>query len=272
MKISSLFKPLSFLPALLIMYMIYSFSAETGSASSSTSYKVSEQVVSTYNQVTRQGWDSWQIGEKAQKIQFYIRKTAHMTEYFLLAVAVSFPLYVYGVRGLLLMVLAGIICVGYACGDEYHQSLVAGRAAQARDVGIDSIGSLAGVLLVRILGWSARVSVTGPRLERRQRRRQEELDQREEELDRRERMLEREQALARRRSSVGGGLDEAGGGRDQAPYERGYRGFDETGTGEFRTDPGRESRWDPYDEEGSEDEDVSDQLSGDIPFFRRRRR
>ena len=42
MKISTFFKPLSFIPAILIMYMIYSFSAQPGEVSSSTSYKVSE--------------------------------------------------------------------------------------------------------------------------------------------------------------------------------------------------------------------------------------
>lgn len=199
MKISSFFKPLSFLPALLIMYMIYSFSAETGDLSSATSYKVSREVVTTYNNVTRQGWEEWKIDEEAGRINFYVRKAAHMTEYFLLAVAVSFPLYVYGVRGILLMLLEGIICVGYACGDEYHQAAVAGRVSSRRDVGIDSIGIMAGILLVRIFGWSARVAVTGPRLERKQRRMQEELDRREEELDRRERELSREEDFRRER-------------------------------------------------------------------------
>ena len=46
MKISTFFKPLSFIPALLIMYMIYSFSAQPGEVSSSASYKVSESIVS----------------------------------------------------------------------------------------------------------------------------------------------------------------------------------------------------------------------------------
>ena len=43
-----------------------------------------------------------------------------MTEYFLLALCVSFPLYVYGVRGIWLLLLAGIICVGFAGLDEYR--------------------------------------------------------------------------------------------------------------------------------------------------------
>ena len=138
MKISTFFKPLSFIPAILIMYMIYSFSAQPGEVSSSTSYKVSESIVSTYNKVTQQNWESWQIQEKANQINKYVRKGAHVTEYFLLAVAVSFPLYVYGVRGILLMLLAGAICVGYAFGDERHQAMVAGRVSTPRDVGLVS--------------------------------------------------------------------------------------------------------------------------------------
>lgn len=43
----------------------------------------------------------------ADGIHYYVRKAAHMTEYFLLAVAISFPLYVYGVMGIWLMILAG---------------------------------------------------------------------------------------------------------------------------------------------------------------------
>ena len=39
-----------------------------------------------------------QIDEWANKIDFITRKLAHMTEYFALAIAVSFPLYVYGLH------------------------------------------------------------------------------------------------------------------------------------------------------------------------------
>ena len=85
---------------------------------------------------------------------YYVRKAAHMTEYFLLAVAISFPLYVYGVRGIWLMILAGIVCVGFAGLDEYHQSFVDSRTPSVKDVGIDSIGAMIGVLLVQAFCWS----------------------------------------------------------------------------------------------------------------------
>ena len=102
--------------------------------------------------------DSW-----AQRIHGVTRKLAHMTEYFALAIAVSFPLYVYGVHGILLMLLAGMICVGFAAGDEYHQSFISGRSPSVRDVGIDSFGVFWGIILVRIIGWTGRKTIFRPR-------------------------------------------------------------------------------------------------------------
>ena len=202
MKISTLLKPLSFLPALALMYMIYTFSAQSGETSSALSYKVSEEIVRTVNTVTMQGWDDYTIQSYAGQTNGIVRKCAHITEYFLLAIAVSFPLYVYGLRGILLMLLAGMICVGYAFVDEYHQSLVIGRASSTRDVAIDSIGIFFGIILTRLIGWSGRMAITGPVYERRQNRRQKELDAREEELERREEELRRrESGYARIRSA-----------------------------------------------------------------------
>ena len=146
-------KPLSFLPAIVMMCIIFSFSAQDGVDSGSLSHEVSVKIVEVGNEVLQKGLSDWEIDEVATKIEYPVRKVAHMTEYFLLAVAVSFPLYVYGLRGFPLMLVAGVICVGFACGDEYHQSFVDGRGPSARDVGIDSIGVFAGIITVRIFCW-----------------------------------------------------------------------------------------------------------------------
>ena len=143
-----LLKPLSFLPAILMMYLIYSFSAQTGEVSGALSYEVSYQIVETKNEVLNENKTYDELAYSASSIEFYVRKAAHMTEYCLLAIAISFPLYVYGVRGIWLILLAGAICVGFAGFDEYHQSFVADRGPSVRDVGIDSIGVTAGILLV----------------------------------------------------------------------------------------------------------------------------
>ena len=87
-----------------------------------------------------------------------------------MAVAVSFPLYVYGVRGIWLMFLAGAICVGFAGLDEYHQSFVSNRGPSVKDVGIDSIGAGVGILLVQAFCWSTLHNPAGKRRKKRKRR------------------------------------------------------------------------------------------------------
>lgn len=77
-----------------------------------------------------------------------------MTEYFILAITVALPFYVYGLRGFPLLLVAGIICVGFACTDEYHQSFVGGRSPAIRDVCIDSVGAFFGIMVVRIVCWT----------------------------------------------------------------------------------------------------------------------
>ena len=161
--IRTLLKPLSFIPAILLMMMIYHFSAQPAEVSSQLSYKVSYKIVETADYVFETNLDYWQMDSWAQRIHGVTRKLAHMTEYFALAIAVSFPLYVYGVHGIWLMLLAGIICVGFATGDEYHQSFVSGRSPSVRDVGIDSFGVFWGIILVRIIGWTGRKTIFRPR-------------------------------------------------------------------------------------------------------------
>ena len=155
-------KPFSFLPALFMMYMIFSFSSQDGATSGNLSYKVSEIIVESANEAFELQWSGSEIRHYIERIHHPVRKLAHMTEYFLLAVSVSFPLYVYGVRGLWLPLLAGGICVGFAALDEYRQSFVAGRGPSKKDVGIDSIGILAGVLMVQFFCFIGRLTIFRP--------------------------------------------------------------------------------------------------------------
>ena len=155
-------KPFSFLPALLLMYMIYSFSAQDGTTSAHLSYSVSYKAIEVCGDVLGADFEDWEIDRLANRFQTPVRKLAHMTEYFALAVAVAFPLYVYGMRGILLLFFAGLICVGFVCGDEYHQSKVAGRGPSKRDVLIDSFGVFWGIILVRIIGWTGRSTIFRP--------------------------------------------------------------------------------------------------------------
>lgn len=158
----ALLKPFSFLPALLMMYLIFSFSSQDGNASGNLSYRVSEIIVESANEAFELHWSGNEMDYYIERIHRPVRKLAHVTEYFLLAVSISFPLYVYGIRGMWLPLLAGGFCVGFAALDEYHQSFVAGRGPSKKDVGIDSIGILAGVLMVQFLCFLGRITIFRP--------------------------------------------------------------------------------------------------------------
>lgn len=165
-------KPLSFLPALAMMYLIFTFSSQNGEVSGDLSYRVSYkivQVAEVADQVVDLGIEPGNTDYYAEKIHYYVRKAAHMTEYFCLAVAVAFPFYVYGLRGFPLLLVAGAICVGFAGLDEYHQSFVDGRGPSLRDVGIDSIGIFFGIMVVKLLCWTTLQMLPKPKKKRKRR-------------------------------------------------------------------------------------------------------
>ena len=77
----------------------------------------------------------------------------------MLAVTVAFPLYVYKIRGIFLIILGELFCVGVAFLDEYSQSFVLGRTPSQRDVIIDSAGAFCGILIAWIICYIGRKTV-----------------------------------------------------------------------------------------------------------------
>ena len=73
----TLLKPLSFLPALLMMYIIFSFSAQPGEVSGNLSYKISYEIIETKSELLSENLSSEEIAYKADGIHYYVRKAAH---------------------------------------------------------------------------------------------------------------------------------------------------------------------------------------------------
>ena len=157
-----LLKPLSFLPALLMMYLIFNFSAQSGDVSGQLSGSVTTELVELCGELLDRDWSAQQVLHYAGLLEHYVRKTAHVTEYFLLAVTVAFPLWVYRLRGWRLVLCAGLFCMGFAGLDEWHQSFVPGRSPALRDVFIDTAGSLAGIYATRLVCWIGRRTLFRP--------------------------------------------------------------------------------------------------------------
>lgn len=154
-----LLKPLSFLPALFMLYFIFYMSSQDGTTSGSMSYEVSKVFVLAYNKVLGKGYSNEILNQLIEMIHPFIRKTAHFTEFFILAVTVVFPLYVYRLRGIFLFLTGGIFCVMVAFLDEYSQSFIHGRSPALRDVAIDSAGAFLGILAAHFLCYIGRKTI-----------------------------------------------------------------------------------------------------------------
>lgn len=165
MKIKNLFrrlpKPLSFVPAMCILYIIFVFSAQNGDDSAVVSRSVGELLVTAFNDILKLNLSASQIVYHSESLQTLIRKTAHITEYFLLALSIAFPLYVYRMRAVRLLLVTGISSVIFAGLDELHQSFVSDRIASLSDVGIDSIGVLLAILALLLGNHIHHKTVTG---------------------------------------------------------------------------------------------------------------
>lgn len=82
---------------------------------------------------------------------FIVRKTAHVTEYFILAL-ISYNLircYTENKRNCNLYMIAVVFL--YACTDEIHQLFVPGRTGMFRDVLIDTCGAIIAFIILTII-------------------------------------------------------------------------------------------------------------------------
>ncbi len=154
-----LLKPLSFIPAIAMTYIIFVLSAQDSAQSGHLSLEVSRYIVLLYNKLFVKGFSPERLQELVVYIHPYVRKGAHFTEYMLLAMSVSLPLYVYRIRGFGLTLIAGGLSLLYAVLDEYHQSFVAGRVADVHDIMIDGAGILVGVIIIRIICYIGRKTI-----------------------------------------------------------------------------------------------------------------
>jgi len=143
-KNSAFIKPLSFLPSLLLLLLIFGFSAQTGEDSGSLSFRVSLFLVKLFSPFVPAALSEDTLLLRAEQIHLFVRKAAHMTEYFFLTLSLHLPLMVYLRQKLSLFlrcVIAFICTVFFAMADEFHQTLIPGRSGNLTDVCIDSLGA-----------------------------------------------------------------------------------------------------------------------------------
>lgn len=137
-----------FIITIVWMTVIFCFSAQPADVSTDTSLHVGmaigHMIVPGFSEMPKE-----EQMDYAEKIEFPVRKMAHATEYAILGclltnLCLTFPMrkaYMWG----------WLMGSAYAATDEFHQLFVPGRSGQITDVMIDSIGCLAGCLLIYLI-------------------------------------------------------------------------------------------------------------------------
>lgn len=144
---------LLWVPVIVMMVLIFSMSAKRGEQSAGMSRQVSVKVIQMKTNVMQEQLEEKEVEQQAEKMEYYIRKLAHFSEYALLAICVIIALrYSAGRKGRSLYLLSEAICIIYALVDEVHQIFVSGRSGQLFDVLIDSVGAATGLAVVFVAG------------------------------------------------------------------------------------------------------------------------
>lgn len=139
---------ISWLLVVMWMGIIFWLSSMNSELSNSRSKKTINKVLETtveHTNVTsasdKQLMDT-KINNVVEKLNKPLRKCAHATVYFVLALLLINALTVSNVSLRKTLIITTIVCFLYACTDEYHQTFVKGRTGQFSDVLIDTTGAL----------------------------------------------------------------------------------------------------------------------------------
>ena len=127
-------------------FVIFGFSSQDGTESSSLSRKVTTKFVNifpyTKNLSTETKENLIEHGE------IIVRKLAHFSIYTLVGIFIMAFMFTFNAKLKVQFGVSLLVGLIYAITDEYHQSLVPGRGPSAMDVCIDTAGVFMGIIIV----------------------------------------------------------------------------------------------------------------------------
>lgn len=144
-----------FIPMVLLMILIFMFSATPGDESSQQSGFFVELISRTYSELSTKALTP----EALAFIGFFVRKTAHFSEYAVLAGSVLFAFYNIISEPKKLYLVSLLVSHLYAASDEIHQHFVPGRVCAYKDVLIDTAGALTLVIVYAVFRWRKNVKL-----------------------------------------------------------------------------------------------------------------
>ena len=142
---------IAWLPAILVMAVIFFFSSKPAVDSAESSLSISDVILKAYEVISDTEIRGEDREERLLVLDHIVRKSAHFLEYAVLSAAIALPLWIRKYRGFKLLLLAVFSTALYASTDEFHQLFVSGRSGEPKDVLIDTAGALFGVLFFLVL-------------------------------------------------------------------------------------------------------------------------
>lgn len=126
---------------------IFSFSNQDGTESKSVSRKVMREIVDIYPGTNK--LSEKEKNEIVEKMQPFIRKTAHFTIYMIAGIMIMGFISTFDLKWNKRIAVTLLLGVIYAISDEIHQGFTGGgRTPRIFDVCIDSLGVLTGAVIV----------------------------------------------------------------------------------------------------------------------------
>lgn len=143
------------------LLLIFTLSHAPSDASTEQSKTIVNQIIGNTNQTNNtevveiENNAPIELIEDSPDIEFLnyvVRKIAHMSEYFILALLVLNLIYQFkGKIYYKYYIMAICFCAVYATTDEFHQTFVPGRTGQFSDVLIDTLGASIACLFVMLI-------------------------------------------------------------------------------------------------------------------------
>lgn len=130
------------------MALIFFLSHQPASVSSGLSSGITEFLLEMVNSI----FPDSDAG--VEQFHTFVRKNAHFIAYLILGFLLVNAVGNWRELSGRAMLVSFIVAVLYAASDEFHQLFIDGRSGELRDVGIDSAGAAAGVVLYWALNQS----------------------------------------------------------------------------------------------------------------------
>jgi len=140
----------AWIPALLVVAVIFAFSSQPGDVSKETSGNLTKYLLEIMGIWEEESIYAPTVDVEATDV--LVRMLVHMAEYAGLSLAIGFAVTVSGVRGKLRFIYMVILGLFVALADEFYQIFVPGRYGDLADVLFDAVGVTAVAFIVFFMG------------------------------------------------------------------------------------------------------------------------